>query len=99
MGDVVSINRANPDTNDHLVGTARCLDCGTEWAAVCEVGTTHLECPRCSTSRGVLAGPVDARVGQEKWECNCGCDLFKIIAEQQKFKAIICIKCGASQVF
>lgn len=84
----------------HLVGIAKCLDCGTEWTAVAEVGTTHLECPRCKTSRGVLAGPVEPHVGEMWFTCNCGNNLFHIVASPQgKFQSLMCIKCGIDASF
>lgn len=99
MAEIVQLHKPIEETN-HLVGTAKCLDCGIEWKAVAPVGTTHLECPNCATSRGVLAGPVDAHVGEGVWECNCGCNLFKIVADAHgKFQCILCIKCGLGQKF
>lgn len=83
-----------------LSGTAKCLDCGTEWAAVAEVGTVSLECPQCKTSRGVMAGPVAARATEQYWICACDCSLFRIVADERgKFKELLCIKCGLPQEF
>lgn len=84
----------------HLVGVAKCLDCGVEWQAVAEVGTTHLECPQCKTSRGVLAGPVEPKTGQQWFTCNCDNRLFHIVADERgKFLGCMCIKCGKDAVF
>ena len=98
MGEIVQLRKQ--EDQPHLVGTGKCLDCGAEWKAVATVGTTHLECPQCKTSRGVLAGPVDAHVGEQVWTCNCGCELFKIVATPTgQFECILCIKCGKGQQF
>ena len=98
--DIIPLNGKQQDNEtSHLVGTAKCLDCGREWAVVAPVGTVHLECPSCNTSRGVLAGPVLPRAEQQEWVCNCDCSLFKVVADSKgKFEAIMCIRCGLEQV-
>ena len=80
-------------------GPAKCLDCKHEWQHVSPAGTVSLECPQCGTMRGVLYGPVDAEEGQSVWTCGCGCDVFKIVAENGKYKWTLCLRCGSPQSF
>lgn len=97
MGDVVPL-RVDCD-GPYLSGTAKCIDCGNEWIAVAPVGTLYLECPHCKTKRGVMNGPCDAADGEQLYVCNCGCDLFKIVAVDNVFKWMICLRCGTSPTF
>lgn len=101
MGDIVFLRSAGtPKKNLHLAGTAKCLACGTEWQAVAPVGTTHLECPKCRTKMGVVKYPFGAGDGEAEWQCNCGCNVFRIVAdEHHKFKAVMCLRCGTPQQF
>lgn len=97
MGDVVKLER-EPE-GPWLAGKAKCLDCATEWAHVSPVGTLYLECPQCKTQRGVLYAPCDGAEGEGIWTCGCGCDLFKIVAENGRYKWTICLRCGTPQDF
>lgn len=99
MGEVVQLHSLTEDL-PHVVGTAKCLDCGREWVAVAQVGMTMLECPTCKTSRGVLAGAVQPKAEQQWWVCNCECNLFHIVADAAgKFSGMMCIKCGKDAEF
>lgn len=96
MGDVIPLEIEVP----HIVGRARCMDCGEEWEAVAPVGTCYLECPKCSTVRGVMRAPIGGGVGEGEWTCNCGCDVFKILAHKDgRFKGVLCLRCGLEQKF
>lgn len=101
MSNILQFVKTDERTDGpHLVGIAKCLDCGKEWSAVAEVGTTHLTCPHCNTSRGVLAGPVEPTAGEQWWVCNCGNNLFHIVATPQgRFNGLMCIKCGTNASF
>jgi hypothetical protein len=97
--DVIPLRAREPE-GPYLSGRARCLDCGHEWEASAPVGTVHLECPKCTTSKGVMRGPVGGDVGEAEWTCNCGGDVFKIVARKDgTFKGICCLRCGAHQTF
>lgn len=39
---VISFGEERDKRNPHLAGTAKCLSCGHEWAAVAPVGTYEL---------------------------------------------------------
>jgi len=83
-------------------GTAKCLDCGEKWQAVAPIGDFTMECPKCQTYRGVWMGTFGAAQGtafDEHWVCNCGCDVFHITAKSGTFDSIVCLKCGAAQLF
>lgn len=101
--DIIPLRGPSQDeTEMHLSGKARCLDCGSEWVAVAPVGTCYLECPQCKTVRGVLRAPIggSAEHGEGEWTCNCGCDVFKILGYPGgSFRAILCMRCGAPQQF
>jgi hypothetical protein len=100
MGDVVRLKSEGPQ----IVGKARCLVCKHEWHAVAPVGTAYLECPKCTTHQGVMAGSVGADPAKDEAEwvcsCGCGCDVFKIVAHKDgRFKGVLCMRCGTGQSF
>lgn len=66
MGEIVSLAESRP----HIAGLAKCLACEYEWAAVAQVGTLTLDCPKCGCQRGVLKYPI-IRDG-DHWTCHCG---------------------------
>jgi len=87
MGEVVNFIEKQP----HLSGEAICKACCHEWTAVAPIGTVELECPNCSTEKGLYrygALPVDGVV----WICNCGCDVFRVLDS-----GFICYSCGVRQ--
>ncbi len=99
MGEVVPIGQREAP---HILGKARCLICKHEWGAVVPVGTAFLECPHCTMHQGVMRGSVgaDPARDEQEWVCNCGCDVFKIVAHQGgRFKGVLCMRCGAGQEF
>lgn len=69
MGEVVDINihKSSPT----LSGEAICLCCKHEWVAVVPAGTIGLECPECSTLKGVMKYPCSPANGGI-WMCECG---------------------------
>lgn len=83
---VVSLDERRP----HNAGQARCLDCKHEWAAVCPVGTTWLECPACTLFRGRMIGQHE-RDGPH-WFCHCGNELFYVTPD-----GTYCPNCGEWQ--
>lgn len=84
-----------PEKSDpHASGEAVCLACKHTWTAVAPVGTAQLECPECGTERGVWKYPFSPAVGEELWQCNCGCELFYIIPDGH-----MCYGCGTKQVY
>jgi len=88
MGDVVDLDSQRP----HLQGQARCGGCQHKWQAVVPVGTvTHLECPACHRTLGVMTQHV-LRGDDDSWHwvCKCGCDMFHI-HEQGTY----CASCGS----
>ncbi len=90
MGDVVDMQAYREDP--HLAGEAHCMACGHDWVAVVPVGETHLDCPGCGMTRGVLRYPCERE--EAHWTCNCGNQLFKVSPS-----SIYCPQCGANQVF
>jgi hypothetical protein len=58
------------DYRPHVTGMARCLACKHEWAAVAPIGTVELECPECSTFKGLFKGTSSTEFPQ--FQCNCG---------------------------
>lgn len=87
MGKVLEFKKDEP-TN---TGPARCLRCNHEWVAVAPVGTlTGLDCPACGCYTGALLGEVIPE--GYRWECLCGCDLFRITPN-----GTLCANCGCQQ--
>ncbi len=78
----------------HLRGDAKCLGCEHEWEAVAPVGAVGLECPKCGTDRGVMAGLCFPKEGKSVWTCNNdGNQYFVRVAGE----GWLCIVCGALQ--
>jgi hypothetical protein len=76
----------------HLRGEARCLGCCYMWEAVTPVGViAALTCPGCGLDHGVLCGQCEPE-GGTRWVCDCGCDLFYILANGCQ-----CLMCGHIQ--
>lgn len=75
MGDVVSIEDFRP----HCSGEAVCSQCKHEWVAVAPLRTTELQCPSCSTYKGLFKYPFRPQAGQWQWVCNCGGEVFFIV--------------------
>ena len=76
MGTVLSLAEARQEREPHMSGAAHCVACHHEWMAVAPLGTHELECPACGGSKAYFAHPVMR--GDEKFVCNCGCDVFRI---------------------
>ncbi len=100
MGDVVSLKPENDDGGPWLSGQAKCLACNHAWTVVAPLGTYNLECPNCKTTLGVLKHPVSPMDDEMIWICNCGSDIFSIVAGADRvFRRMSCLKCGADQTF
>lgn len=89
MGKVVYLDAQRP----HLSGTARCLSCQHQWAAVSPVGTVWLACPSCLLLRGRYVNYCEIEKA-EHWTCHCGCDLFFVTPG-----GMYCPNCGTVQRF
>ena len=84
MGDVIDLIRPS----QYLTGWAKCLACNHEWIAVSIMPLpTALECPQCSTNRGVFE---DHPVDDEVLACDCGSIHFAVNMEWEP----ICLLCG-----
>lgn len=84
---------ASQDDGKHLSGPARCIECRHEWEAVAPVGTYELQCPQCSSMKGIFVWSVDED-GLDRWICHCGADAFMVLRD-----AIMCYRCGTEQRF
>jgi phage FluMu protein Com len=73
---VILFAEAKQAAHPHMTGAARCQACGKEWEAVAPVGTHELECPSCKATKGYMVNAVLR--GNERFVCNCGCDVFRI---------------------
>ena len=89
---VVSLEQAREERTPHLSGAAACMVCHHSWVAVAPVGTHELECQKCHATKGYYVAPVV--VGQEMWECNCGCSVFHISREIGPY----CVNCGIEAI-
>ena len=72
---------------EHCTGEAKCRDCGAAWTAVTPIGTTWMECPKCTHLTGRLTHPIRRSGGH--LACQCGNDLFHLTEEGP-----YCNKCG-----
>lgn len=88
---IISLAEAKAAREPHLSGPAMCLCCRHKWRAVAPVGTTEFECPSCGTHKGVFETTVV--VGKMVFECNCGCDLFRISPDGP-----YCVNCATPAV-
>ena len=84
MGELISLAEQRP----HISGNALCLECDDQWLAVAPVGTVELECPSCSTWKGVFAGMT---APETVLACDCGNQHFYITET-----SAICAKCGTN---
>ncbi len=76
----------------HGEGEAVCISCHHEWVAVAPVGTVGLECPQCSSLKGVWKRFFYRGFGDGEfphWQCRCGCGLFRITP-----RGVYCPNCG-----
>ena len=73
----------------HLSGMAQCLGCQHRWAAVAPIGTFQIQCPQCSTLKGVWTYPAGLPDGTARWTCVCGNDLFFVLADR-----LVCGHCA-----
>ena len=79
----------------HSAGEAICTQCKHEWVAVAPAGQRDLECPSCSSHRGVFKWPYGPSEGDEGYRCNCGSDDFFIMRRgKQSNGAVHCRGCG-----
>lgn len=87
--EIINLAEEKINRQPHMRGDARCIMCKHEWVAVAPAGTCELECPQCLAYRGYFMG---AMITEDKVEynCECGCNVYKIGSEQQVF----CAKCG-----
>lgn len=91
MGDIVGF----PEKTDPFIeGKAICSHCRHEWEACAPAGTIDLECPECGGVKGLFKHPMGPGDGNERWECNCGCQIFMILP-----RSILCYECGIQQSF
>lgn len=95
MSEVVPF-RIPEKGNPHLAGEALCIGCRHEWSAVAPVGTWQLECPSCSTWKGVFRYPVGADVGDGVFTCHCGCEALTAYMRHGLFR-LKCMSCGTEQ--
>lgn len=89
MADVVEFpgkKAGEEPTEPTLQGPALCLSCRHEWRAVAPVGTTALQCPKCSRYWGIFRNMVEPDVA---WTCKCGNQFFFLTPT-----GAMCCRCG-----
>ena len=87
---VVSLQEYRDEHTPHLSGEAKCVACGHEWVAVCPVGVSFLECPKCGVFKGCMK--YDVQRDGNHWHCKCGGCEFRITPD-----GTYCPACGAWQ--
>lgn len=88
MAEVLSLQAEREARTPHMSGAAKCAACGHEWAAVAPAGVHELECPACASMKGHMQHSVMR--GTERFECFCGCDVFRIHREHGPY----CVNCA-----
>lgn len=85
---------AQPDepAEQHGAGTAFCIGCRHEWAAVAPTGCTAFECPACGAHKGKWKFEFYPPEGQMIRVCGCGNELFYLTPEGH-----LCANCGIYQ--
>lgn len=86
---VLSLAAAREEREPHMTGAAKCAACGHDWQAVAPVGVYELECSACHSMKGHMLHSVLR--GTERFECNCGCDVFRIHRDVGPY----CVNCAA----
>ena len=76
----------------HLSGEARCIQCHHKWYTIIPAvePVPELECPKCGLNRGFFCFVFQPE--EDRWVCNCGGDLFFIVADGTKQ----CARCNLS---
>lgn len=85
---------ALPEPKDPVFeGPAICLNCRHEWQAEAPVGVWQLECPACTTMKGLFRYPVGANANDLFFACNCGCEALTAYKRGDYFY-LRCMNCG-----
>ena len=88
---------AKPEREEpHLAGEALCIGCRHEWVAVAPVGVWQLECPSCTSMKGIWRYPVGGDVGDAVFQCACGCEALTAYYRDARFH-LKCMSCGKEQ--
>jgi DNA-directed RNA polymerase subunit RPC12/RpoP len=91
MKNVVDLQAFRQEHTPHVVGKAVCMNCKHQWEAVAPLGTEWLECPACSSVKGLMKCPVQ-REG-DHLTCDCGSALFYIMRTMT-----YCAICGTENI-
>lgn len=87
MGEVVAL--AEYSKTGWNSGEAHCLTCKHRWVAQAPSGTEWLECPACSSTKGVYRHPCAPEVGQDWYTHHCGGHVFYATPDNLR-----CYNCG-----
>ena len=93
---VVSFAAAKAEREPHLSGEALCIGCRHKWVAVAPVGVWQLECPECSSMKGIWRNPIGADEVDSFFSCTCGCEAMTAYFRQCVFH-LKCMSCGTEQ--
>lgn len=101
---IIDLQKAREERSPHLSGKVRCLNCKYEWVGVAPIGTVWVECPECGSRKACFYYDVGPNAKQYVFECNCGCDLLRLVSESGEpdfFKSseLLCANCGVSHRF
>lgn len=89
---IVQFKRPEP-VQAHSEGTAVCLACRHEWAAVAPVGEQTLDCPSCKLPRGLWKYNFGAQQGDRLFLCLCGSEALTAYQRAGHFY-LKCMACG-----
>lgn len=96
MGDIVDLQQFREESEPHLCGHLRCMNCQHEWQGVVPVKTmtnSAPECPQCHTFQGAFIN-APLRNHGVVWACACGNDLFRVTPVDHGGWQLYCGHCG-----
>ena len=92
--EIIPFNKSEQPKEPMATGEAFCIGCSYQWLAIAPLGTVQLECPACSSMKGIWKWPHKPAPGMLVRECNCGNQLFYLTPEGH-----CCANCGTYQCY
>jgi DNA-directed RNA polymerase subunit RPC12/RpoP len=85
---------ANDTARGWASGDAICIGCKHEWIQVSPVGSRWLECPACSSNKGIYKQPFGADEGDSVFRCSyCDSEALTAFYRRDLFY-LMCMSCG-----
>lgn len=81
---------ANDQAGGWASGDAVCIGCKHQWVQVAPVGSRWLECPECTSNKGIFKQPFGADNGDSVFICSY-CDAEALTAYYHG--GLFCLRC------